>query len=169
MTEQQILKLQNRTEELINKNIKYGTLRAAYSGAPHILTNMFKALALVLLTGSCISLFLFDDLKSSYPLLLLSVVSVFIGIPIAKSTGTVRKTNRFLKKCKAPKWLLTNMDKMFCSQLVEDVDLHIGGNLTSYMSRSHELRPKDVVNACISLQWNEENITSTLNGTKTVG
>lgn len=85
---------------MINKNIKYGTLRAAYSGAPHTLTNMFNALALILLPSSCISFFLFDDLKNSYPLLLFSVISVFIGIPIAESMGTVRNTNRFLKNVK---------------------------------------------------------------------
>lgn len=159
LNEKQKSKLLDKAEELLAQNIKYSKSRAAYSGASHIFTNLFKSLAFIMLMASCVSFFIHNSIENSYPLLLLSVVSVFIGIPVAKSTGTVRQTNRFLKKYNLPKWLQTDMKKMFCSQLVEDVDLHIGGNLSIFMARYHELRPKDIVNACISLQWLERDIT----------
>ncbi|MDO6579644.1 hypothetical protein [Alteromonas stellipolaris] len=159
LTDKQKSKLLAKTEELLGQNIKYSKSRTAYSGTAHIFNNIFKFLAFIMLMSSCVSFFIHNSIEKSYPLLLLSVVSAFIGIPIAKSTGTVRQTNRFLKKYKLLKWLQTDMEKMFFSQLVEDVDLHIGGNLSGFMARYYELRPKDIVNACISLQWPEKVIT----------
>ncbi|MBO9492375.1 hypothetical protein J7384_18580 [Endozoicomonas sp. G2_1] len=165
LSEKQIDILNNKSTELINRKLKYGHLRAAYSGAPHIFHNIFTFLSLLCLSGAIFLYYLNESVEHSYTLLLLSVFSNFVGIPFAKSTGTVRQTNKFLEKINAPKFLLTDLDKMFCSQVVEDLDKHIGGNISILLGRSHELRPKDIVIACEELEWKSKNITSVSNAT----
>jgi hypothetical protein len=160
LSEEQVKLLNSKSEELIKRKLKYGFLRAAYSGAPHIFHNMFTLLSFIFLIGSAVSYYMFESIEHSYPFLLLFAFTNFICIPFAKSTGTIRRTNEFLKKINAPKFLLTDLDKMFCSQVVEDLDKKIGGNISILLGRSHELRPKDIVIACKELEWDEKNITS---------
>ncbi|MDH6015628.1 hypothetical protein [Vibrio splendidus] len=155
LSDKQLETLKNSADVLEKKELKYGFFRAAISGAPRLFHNIFTALSLILLLGATLSFFFNETIEYSYPLLLLSVISQFVGIPLAKSTGTVRKTNKLLEKMGAPKFLLTDLNKMFCSQIVEDLDKKIDGNLSLSLGFSHELRPKDIVIACEELDWNK--------------
>lgn len=146
-------KLISYAEDLKKQGLKYNWLRAGYSGLPHILKNIFIFLAAINLIGAAISFFIYGDINASYTMLLLSVISTFLGIPLSKLTGMTNQVNKWLDRINAPAWLKNNVKDQFCSQLVLDVDKKISPSFSGLVRTEHEPRPKDVVYACEKQKW----------------
>ncbi|MFN3016183.1 hypothetical protein ACK1CN_09565 [Vibrio coralliilyticus] len=144
---------------LEKQGLNYCKLRAGYSGVPYILKNFFCTLAIIQLLGAGAVFFFWDDIDNSYPLLLLAVISVFIGLPLSNLAGMTKQNNEWLERIGAPKWLKNNTKDQFCSQLVEEIDKKISPSFSLAIKADFESRPKDVVYACERLRWNKKNIT----------
>jgi hypothetical protein len=103
------------------------------------------------------SLFFFfyqGDMKNSYAFLLLSLVALVFGLPLSITTGMTRQFNEWLESWDAPSWLGNSLKKQYCSQLVFDIDQSMSSRFLDRESTLYELRPKDVVNACMRQKWN---------------
>jgi len=140
-------------EYLKDQGLTYNWLRAGYSGLPHALINGFCFLAAVTLIGASVSFFIWDDMKSSYPLLLLSVISIFVGLPLSWLSGMTKQVNKWLDRINAPAWLKNNVKDQYCSQLVLDVDKKISPSFSGLVQSRYEPRPKDVAYACERQGW----------------
>ncbi|AVF66074.1 MULTISPECIES: hypothetical protein [Vibrio harveyi group] len=148
--------------DLANKidsdNLKYAWLRAGYSGMPQFLRNILisiSVLSLLLSLYVCIS---FGFRNELWALLSISLISVFIGLPIAKLTGKTKQVNECIesaeiKYSKNLSFLKTNLKPQYCSQLVYEVDQKILPSFSNDCTNVQELRPKDVVIACEKQGW----------------
>lgn len=145
--------LNNYAEYLKDQGLKYNWLRAGYSGLPHVLRNGFCFFAAIMLIGASVSFFICGDMNSSYPLLLLSVISIFVGLPLSRLSGMTKQVNEWLDRINAPTWLKNNVKDQYCSQLVLDVDKKISPNFSGLVQFTYEPRPKDVVYACERQGW----------------
>lgn len=152
--------LKKYAESLKDQQLKYNWLRAGYSGVPHVLRNMFCFLAAVTLGMACASFFIWDDMQSSYPYFLLSVISIFVGLPLSKLSGNTKQANEWLDRINAPAWLKNNVKDQYCSQLVLDVDKEISPSFSGLVQSMYEPRPKDVVYACERQGWAKQQLGS---------
>lgn len=159
LTEEQKSTLSSLSQEMISSNLPYSWHRAGYSGLVYIFRNIFLAFSIFGVIASVILFFFLEDMHRSYAFLLISVVATFIGLPLSKLSGMTKQINSKLKQWNAPNFLMTNMDPQYCSQLVEEVDEKIGGNISRVMKRESELRPIDIIAACEIMEWGYLHIT----------
>jgi len=146
--------LKKRAIELSSEGRRYSFWRAGYSGLTHIFRNIFIGFALILFSMSLFLFFYQGDIKNSYAFLLLSLVALVFGLPLSITTGMTRQFNEWLESLDAPSWLGNSLKKQYCSQLVFDIDQSMSSRFLDRESTLYELRPKDVVNACMRQKWN---------------
>ncbi|WP_162816455.1 hypothetical protein [Halomonas sp. BN3-1] len=148
--------LKNHAKCLKNQGLKYNLLRAGYAGLPHLLWNAFCFLSVVTFIGGIVTLSVIDDMEIAVCFFLLTVISIFIGLPLSRLSGMPNQVNEWLDRNNAPAWLKNNVKDQYCSQLVVNVDREVSPSFSVLVQSKYEARPKDVVSACKRQGWKKK-------------
>ncbi|OQU11014.1 YiiX/YebB-like N1pC/P60 family cysteine hydrolase, partial [Vibrio parahaemolyticus] len=159
-------KLQESIGDFLGK--KYNYRRALYSGITNPIRNVSIFTILLSMVGYYLSSVYLPELTYDVPLLgyyllteiflTIIILSIVVTIPMAYLAGMSQFFYKVSTKLGLPKLLVNNMTDQFCSQLVEELDDKIGGELSFKKRRFFESRPKDIVKILDALGWEKVKI-----------